>query len=126
MMDLKWKPETFEEILAQDVIDHVSYINCKRLLRRCYRWLKPNGTLELHTPNLRHIATILSKKDHHEATMWLYGSDGEGNTSYPENVIRWCFSKSSLSKILEAIGFTIVYSGTDCGGLGLRIIAIKK
>jgi len=123
--NLVFDDETFIEILASDVIDHIYPPETRKLLRNCYRWLKPDGILRIHTPNLRFLAQKLAQQDNHEALKWLYGSDGEGSTFYPENTIRWCYSRESLRLILTSIGFTILESYVDCGGFGLSVIAKK-
>jgi hypothetical protein len=125
MRIVQFPAESFIEILASDVIDHVTYTEAKPILRKFYQWLKPNGTLRIHTPNLRFLAQTLAQKDNHEAIKWLYGTDGEGSTNYESNCIRWCYSKQSLTQLLEAQGFKILSSSIDCLGFGLNIVAVK-
>ena len=118
--------ESFTDILCMDTLDHVSFIEAKQALQKFYRWLKPNGTLRIHTPNLRTLAAVLSVTDNEEALMWLYGTTGEGSTNYENNFIRWAYSKESLSKLLKAQGFQIVSANEDCKGFGLAVVAIKR
>ena len=41
--DAVFEPNELDEILAQDVIDHVTYFECLDLLQKFYIWLKNNG-----------------------------------------------------------------------------------
>ncbi len=122
---IEYPAESFMEILASDVLDHVTFTEVKPILRKFFKWLKPKGILHIHTPNLRFLAGILAQKDNHEALKWLYGTDGEGSTNYDSNVIRWCYSKESLTALLEAQGFQVLATSTDCLGFGLKILAVK-
>lgn len=125
MMDLEFEPEVFEEILLSDCLDHVSFAQARILLRKVVSWLKPGGSLIIHTPNLRFLAWQLAQDDNHECLKWLYASDGEGSTNYPSNVIRWAYSRESLSKLLQVHGLRVVDVYEDCGGFALQVVAVK-
>jgi len=125
MRDLEFEPETFTEILVSDCLDHVNFTEAKVLLRKIVSWLKPNGLLRIHTPNLRFLASVLSDRDNHEVLKWLYGSDGEGSTNYSSNLIRWCYSKESLSYLVKVQGLTITDIHEDCGGFAFVLVAKK-
>ena len=125
MRSLEFPDETFEEILISDCLDHVTYFEGKILLRKFVGWLTSKGTLQIHTPNLRFLAVALAQGDYHEALKWLYGTDGEGSTNYDSNVIRWCYSKEELSRLVTLNGLQIISLGEDCGGFGFRLIARK-
>jgi predicted SAM-dependent methyltransferase len=126
MRTVEFPSESFREIILHDCIDHVKRSEAPQVLKKCFGWLKPNGILDIHTPNLRFIASILSNRDNDSALEWLYGSIGEGTTDYEENLIRWSYSVDSLTKILIDIGFTILGVNSTCNGFGFRVIAIKK
>ncbi len=121
----EYKNEVFTEILCSDVLDHFTFVEAKRLIRKMHGWLKPDGLLRIHTPNLRFLARKLSVDDNHEALKWLYATDGEGSTCYDSNLIRWAYSRESLSELLTANGFLIVSCSEDCLGYGLVVIAKK-
>ncbi len=118
--------ESFIEIKCRDVIAHIKPVEAKQVLRKCFNWLKPNGALDIHTPNLRFLASILSQSDNQECLIWMYGSGGEGTTNYEENLIRWAYSAESLTKILTDIGFSIMDKKVTCNGFGLYILAVKR
>ena len=126
MRDLVFEPEVFEEVLLSDCLDHINFTEAKVMLRKIAEWLKPDGLLRIHTPNLRFLASVLSDRDNHEALKWLYGTDGEGSTNYDSNVIRWCYSKESLKYLVEVQGLTVTEVRDDCGGFAFVLVAIKK
>lgn len=116
----------FEEILCNDCIDHITFVEAKVMLRKMASWLKTNGVLRIHTPNLRNLARHLAMGDDYESLRWLYGSDGEGSTAYASNIIRWAYSKESLTKMVEAQGLTVIECVDDCEGFGFHLVAVKK
>jgi len=124
--ELSFPENTFKEILAKDVIDHVTFIEAKKLLRKIHKWLKPDGSLIIHTPNLRRLASILSMEDNVEALMFMYGTSGEGSTHYWSNTIRWCYSKEQLVKTLSILGFRVLEVEDTCDGWCFMITAIKE
>ena len=131
MRQLTFPPDTFREIMIKDTIDHVSFADAKKVLANCYRWLKPNGVLLVHTPNLQFIASLLATSSsdeglQHEATRWLYGCDGADRHSYASNVIRWGYTKASMRALLESLGFMIVECRKSCNGFAFFMVAIKQ
>jgi predicted SAM-dependent methyltransferase len=125
MRTLDFPENTFIEVKAHDCLDHIEYTECKALLPRIYKWLKPNGILNIHLPNLRFLAGILAFQDMHHAILWLYGTDGSENW-YPSNKIRWCYSKASMAALLNDVGFIIGEVGEDCGGFAFHLVAVKR
>ena len=125
MCDLEFPENTFTEVKAHDCLDHIEYVECKALIHKIFKWLKPNGILNIHLPNLRFLAGILALQDMHHALLWLYGHDGEENF-YPSNKIRWSYSKESMTALLKAAGFIIADIGEDCGGFAFHMIAVKR
>jgi predicted SAM-dependent methyltransferase len=125
MTKLEFPPETFTEVKAHDCLDHIEYIECLALVRRIYGWLKPNGILDVHLPNLRTLAAILAVQENHHAELWLIGTDGCENY-YPTNKIRWSYSKMAFFKILQNAGFTIISAAETCNNFGFRVIVVKR
>jgi predicted SAM-dependent methyltransferase len=131
LRELKFPSESFTEILVKDVIEHLSFEEAKRLMRKCYGWLKKKGVLVLHTQDIHFLAKALASTGnydnpfHFEVLKWVYGSTSEGETNYLHGFHRWGYSKESLSKILHAIGFKVVETTTDCSGFGLGVLACK-
>lgn len=129
MMELECQKDLFIEVLMHDVLDHVTFHEAHVLLRRVLGWLKKDGILSVHTPNLDFLVEVLYKSTdkelRHEAIKWLYSTDGMGTTDYKSNSIRWCYNKKSLTELLEGVGFKILHSDINCDGFGLTVIAQK-
>lgn len=133
--DLEFPDEQFTEIYAKDILDMISHADAKRVLHNCYRWLKPNGNIQIHLPNLTYLAQLLVTSNGdgaYEALRWLYGSDGEiGERERREQYgdikwKRWAYTMKSLTRMLEDIGFIIVHRSVTCGGFGIYVIAVKR
>jgi len=132
IMDLSFPSESFTEIFAGDILEHLYFSNAKKLLRNCYEWLKPHGTIIIHTSNMpflaRHLADGGDYNDdfHFEVLKWVYGIAPAGESDSPFMVHYWSYSKESLSHVLRQIGFRISHCEVDCGGFGLYVAAYKK
>lgn len=129
---LTFPSESFSEILAKDVLEHLTFVDAKKLLRDCYDWLKPNGTIMLHVQNLPYLASHLCRNEdfddkfHFEVLKWIYGVSAIGDSKSPFRYHHWGYSEKSLSKILQGIGFYVAQSTVDCEGFGLLVIACKR
>ncbi|NBD33267.1 MAG: methyltransferase domain-containing protein [Cyanobacteria bacterium] len=49
---------TFDYIISENQIEHLSYYDALFMLRECYRILKPNGKIRIATPNLEVLAGL--------------------------------------------------------------------
>ena len=129
MIKLKCDKNVFSKVFMHDVLVHVTFAEARVLLRHVKDWMKPDGTLHIHVPNLDYLAEVLFKSDdetlRHEALKWLYGTDGIGTTDYESNKLRWAYTKKSLTKLLKEIGFTVLEYGIDCSSFGLSVVAQK-
>jgi predicted SAM-dependent methyltransferase len=114
------------EFIIHDVLDHITWVQAKRLVQQCFRWLQENGTIDIHTPNLRFISETLAVRDDHEAVKWLYSTDGEGPTNYSSNHSKWGYTPTSLRKLLLDAGFTVFHVSVDCLGYGLWMLGAKR
>lgn len=130
--DLKFNPETFREIYAKDIIEHVTFHDAKKLLRDCFEWLKPNGTITVHVHNMPYLASQLSRNEdwnddfHFEVLRWIYGVSATGDSADPYQYHYWGYSEKSLVKIMRGIGYHIVKTVIDCDGFGLLVVGFKK
>lgn len=100
-----------EEILAKDVIEHISWRRVDDLLRDCFRVLKPEGVLLIQVPDMEAIArkVILNPgfqygelKGWRAISFWVYGAQ-----DYPENLHKAGFTIQTLRELLESIGFRV-------------------
>lgn len=49
---------TFDYIFTEHLIEHLDYITGNKLIKECYRVLKPQGVLRISTPNLRFLVDL--------------------------------------------------------------------
>jgi predicted SAM-dependent methyltransferase len=104
---LPFKNETFDYVLASDIIEHFTIKETKNLLLEWQRVLKPNGILEIRTPNLTFLAIAYVKglTDHshpHPADFFSYHAFG--GQDYPGNFHYVIFDRSWLSIICKECG----------------------
>ena len=122
--EAEFDENSLDEILAQDVIDHVTFVECKELMKKFYLWLKPNGVLNIHLPNFTNISKWAADGNH-EAMTWIYGTDGD-RAYYNTNFIKWSYTPESLKALLEWAGFIVYAYFDDCNGYGQRQLATKR
>lgn len=53
---------TFDYIFSEHCIEHLQYFEGQRLVRECYRILKPKGKLRISTPDLRFLINLYSRR----------------------------------------------------------------
>ena len=127
IMDVTFKDRAFEEIRMMDLIEHVSSLNGKKLLRRCFNWMQPGGSIIITTQNMSHVASLLVNGDDvDEALRWIYGSTGEGETDHDNGYHRWGYNASTLSGLLSTIGFQVLDAKVYCNGYSLMVTAVKR
>lgn len=126
VMDVKFPANYFSEIKAIDLLEHLTFVECKRLLRRCFYWLEPNGILIIQIPNLDFLLNLVLETGEHEGMRWIYGSDGEGETNHPFGFHKWGYTEKSIKHILVSIGFTVLSLKEWCARFAYRIICVKR
>lgn len=98
---LPYPKNFFDYIILADVIEHI--FDTDRLIRECYKTLKPNGKLILTTPNVasfaRRLMLLLGISPYLEYSLYL-----ECNSLPPVGHIRY-FTVSTLKKLLNENGF---------------------
>ena len=108
-----------EEIIAKDVIEHVSWRRVEDLLRDIHRVLKSNGRIYIQVPDLEAIAkkVILNPNfkygelsGYKAISYWIYGGQ-----DYEYNFHKSGFTISTLRGILEQIGFIVEDIKNDGG-----------
>lgn len=124
IQEAEFEEGSVEEIVAQDVIDHLTYVECKMQVAKFYKWLKKNGVLNIHLPNFENISKWAAQGNH-EAMTWIYGTDGK-RAFYDTNFIKWAYTPKSLKATLEEAGFIVYAYEDDCNGYGMRMMATKR
>lgn len=122
---LEFIPDCIDEVLLQDVLEHLSLIEARELLHKLHRWMKAGGVVSISTPNMRVLARNLCSSDCHESLKWIFGADGSSGHVEPL-FHHWGYSRYSLSTLLEGSGFGVLECFTDCFGFRLCVIAQKN
>ena len=131
--DLHYVPLPFpdnsvEEVIAKDVIEHVSWRRVEALLKDIHRILKPGGRLYVQVPDLEAIAkkVILSPdfkygdlEGFKAISYWVYGAQ-----DYRDNYHKAGFTIPTLKRLLESIGFRVEGIEND-GGTNIMCWAVK-
>lgn len=119
--------ESADEIIAKDFIEHLSWRVVGDFLRDCFRVLKKGGKLFIQCPDLEVIANqIILNPDfkynelegYKAISFWIYGEQ-----NYSENTHKSGFTKPTIKKLLEQVGFTV--TSLTNGGTNLLCEAIK-
>ena len=125
-LPLPFQDNYFDEIIAQDVIEHISHTKVEELLRELYRILKHNGRIYIRVPDLEAIMKMLIPDGCHGGlcgwkaiSYWIYGAQ-----DYPENTHKSGFTIVTLKKLLETVGFVVEDIYND-GGTNIVCYARK-
>ncbi len=73
---LPWPSESFQEILASDILEHTSWMHTERVLTEWLRVLSPGGKIFIRVPDLHHLCTKYLADDAidaRRASYWIYG-----------------------------------------------------
>jgi SAM-dependent methyltransferase len=92
LYELDFPPETFDEIICSEVLEHMKYD--QKVCRSFWRLLKPGGILHLCAPNAEHP---------YNASFPLDKSEKGGH-------VRSGYSLSSYNELLLPVGFQVVQS----------------
>jgi predicted SAM-dependent methyltransferase len=108
--DLKILPSNYyEEIIAQDVLEHIERGRTKQVLAEWNRLLKMNGILKIQVPNLLGLFSLFEKKENQsiekqkELVQCLFGTQAySGDFHYTS------FTEVLLRHYLSVTGFSIL------------------
>lgn len=103
-LDDKIGDDSVEEMMAQDVLEHVSWRVVDALLVILARKLRPGGILFVQAPNLDRIAKayLEGTLSHYAAQRYIFGDQG-----YPENTHMNIWSSDEIVRRLEMVGLKI-------------------
>lgn len=111
---------TFDEILARNVLEHFYFKETVEVLKEWWRVLKIGGTLEVLAPNIIGIYMQYLNKTN---TFDQFVERVYGSQDYPENCHYAAFTKESLRLKLEQAGFNhISCYREDQDGIGFRAV----
>lgn len=96
-------PASVEFIYAHDILEHLWYLDARKLLADCYNLLQPGGSIEIKTPEISLLMEFSLKRVRDLDTIafrWYGGQD------YPQNVHQFCWPERLLVDYLTSLGFT--------------------
>lgn len=97
--------DSFDHILASDIIEHFPIAKTNSILLEWKRVLKPEGLIEFRLPDLEALCRkYVEGKQDAKLTSWLL----YGGQDYPGNYHYVAFDRKWLSNILINLGFVIV------------------
>ena len=111
--------DSVEEVIAKDVIEHISWRRVEDLIKDIFRVLKRGGRLFIQVPDLEAIArkVILNPEFKYgdlegwkAISFWVYGGQ-----ECLENTHRAGFTIPTLKKLLESVGFVVEDIRNDGG-----------
>ena len=102
--DFPFPDETWDYIFCEHVIEHLSFEDGLAMLRRCFRALRPGGTLRMSTPNLA-------------AFVGMYNNNDERSERY----VRWCVDRPE-HKLPAGKYSPVVAINTMLSGFGHRFV----
>jgi glycosyltransferase involved in cell wall biosynthesis len=99
---LPFPAECFDEVHAQDLLEHFPSSESGALLDEWTRVLRPGGLLRLQTPDMRELCRryIQGKMALNELIPWIYGGQ-----DYRGNFHHTGFDEATLSSLLERRGY---------------------
>jgi predicted SAM-dependent methyltransferase len=109
----------FDYIFTEHMIEHVSYSGARRLIRECFRVLKPGGKIRISTPDLdrilalRHPTTEL-EKEYIKYALGEIPEAVEGQSSFFINQFMrawghtFIYDRETLSGLMRSAGFTVI------------------
>jgi len=106
--DISFPDNTFDYVLASDIIEHFTIKETKNLLIEWKRVLKPGGILEIRTPNLEFLARYYVKgggDGNHPHPADFFSYHVFGGQDYPGNFHYVLFDRSWLLMICKECGF---------------------
>lgn len=101
----RFEDESFDFILASDIIEHFPISETYNILKEWKRVLKVGGIIEFRLPDLRAICNAyISGVNNAKVTSWLlYGAQ-----DYPGNFHYVIFDRAWFSSILYSLGLEVI------------------
>lgn len=102
---LDFEDETFNEVLAKDVVEHLGYFRTKYFLSEAFRVLRKDKFLIIETPDIEKTFKLFleacNQIDREKILGWVYGSE----TKYMSH--KYCYPVELMESLLIESGFEV-------------------
>ena len=112
-----------EHIRMLHLLNHLSETEGARLLRECFRVLRPQGILYLMVTDLVFLCERILADGARRC--WLQGIHGDGNDGRPDAFHKWNYSQESLTALLQEVGFPTVQVVGCYNRWEIKVMAFK-
>ena len=99
---------TFDEVLAHSILEHVSKRDYNRFLSEWYRVMKPNGKLIISVPDIYLVCKDLIHYIETNQSVAIKSTINliYGEQDYKENTHLWGWTEETLTTAIRRAGFT--------------------
>jgi hypothetical protein len=93
---VEFQAESVDEILSTHCIEHLDQAAGRRLLGRCFEWLRPGGTLTIETPDALKCRRLLASRPL-EGAKGLRGGRSINKRGWHEWLLAWAAEGADLA-----------------------------
>ncbi|MBX9693391.1 MAG: methyltransferase domain-containing protein [Cyanobacteria bacterium] len=106
-------------IFSEHVVEHITYDQCDKLIRECFRVLKPDGRIRISTPDLQSLFALYTDRKTETLKKYIetaiqssgYKCPSERecfafNNLFYNHGHRFIFDEPTLTDLLQAAGFS--------------------
>lgn len=118
-----FREETFDEVRAHHVLEHLIVADVERACIGIYRILVPGGVFDVEVPDVQRVGNAIESGalEQDEWNQWLYGEALVNHEAGDTHHSGW--TEGSLREVLARYGFGV--GNREESGLTLRYIATK-
>lgn len=112
ILSIDFPNNSVSEVIMIHVIEHIHFRHVEPLLKKIFKWLKPEGQLILEFPDVIKVSRLILKYKNNpkQLTEGKYGLRGlyGGHKSLEGQEHRWGWTFITINKLLEEVGFSKV------------------
>lgn len=128
LCDLASQPIPFHDGHARSIrmihlLNHLSQASGARLLRECFRVLRPHGVLYLMVTDLAFVCERIIADG--PQTCWIGMLHGTIDDTHPEGFHKWNYTPESLQGLLQDIGFFLANPVGYYNRWDMKMLAVK-
>lgn len=112
--------ETVDQVLAQDVLEHLTKQQAQSFMGQLNRVIKPGGQVEIRVPDLEKIVSAFGQ-DSEVMFEFIYGNTRENGIW---GVHKYAYTKETLARLLRSYGFEVTLAESET--TNIRLVARKR